>query len=102
MDRRLKLHDELIKTFGIKNCYFQPPESVKLEYPCIIYRLNTGDTQFADNFPFVFRRQYEVIVVSKDPDDSLIEKVAYHFPMSRLSRFYTSDNLNHWVYMIYY
>lgn len=102
MDRRLKLHDELQKALGIKNCYFQPPESLKLQYPCIIYKINTGDTQFAGDMPYVFRRQYELVLVSKNPDEPFIDKIAYHFPMSRFGRFYTADNLNHWTFTIYY
>ncbi len=102
MARRLKLLDELKNVLGINNCYFQPPESIKLSYPCVIYKMDTGDTQFADDTPFTFRRRYELIVISKDPDDELIDKIAYHFPMSRFGRFYTSDNLNHWTFQIYY
>ena len=37
MDRRLQLHEELCSVLGSRNVYFQPPETIKLTYPCIIY-----------------------------------------------------------------
>lgn len=39
-----------------KNVYFQPPESVKLLYPCIVYKRSAGDTRFADNKNIPIRR----------------------------------------------
>ena len=36
MDRRYDLHEELL-TLGAKKTLFQPPPSVQLEYPAIIY-----------------------------------------------------------------
>lgn len=102
MARRLNLHEELTEELGIEYCYFQPPESIKIHYPCVIYKMDTGDTQFADDKPFLFRRRYELIIVSKDPDEELVDTIAYHFPMSRFGRFYTKDNLNYWTFQIYY
>ena len=37
---RLILHDELITLLGSSNVYFQPPTSIKMNYPCIIYKLD--------------------------------------------------------------
>lgn len=102
MASRLELHEELCELLGSRNVYFQPPESVKLRYPCIVYQRNTGDTQFANNNPYTFKLQYMVTAITKDPDSELIEKIAWHFPMSRMDRHFTADNLNHDVFMIYY
>lgn len=102
MGRRLELHDEFLHELGIDNVYFQPPEKLKLNYPCMVYQLNTGDTQFANNKPYLFRKQYMAIYITPDPDSDMPRKIALHFPMSRMDRFYTADNLNHYVFMIYY
>lgn len=102
MASRLKLDEELRKLIENGNVYYQPPESVKMKYPCIVYERSTGDTLFAGNLPYRFTVQYTVTIISKDPDYDLIEKVAKHFPMSRYNRHFTSDNLNHDVFMIYY
>ena len=102
MASRLNLQDEFEQVLGIENVYFQPPEKYKLSYPCLIFQLNTGDTQFADDKPYTFKRQYMATYITKDPDSEMPDKIAKHFPMSRMDRFYTADNLNHFVFMIYY
>ena len=98
MSRRLKLSEVLHDICS--NVYFQPPESVKLKYPCIIYERRTGDTLFADDNPYRFAMSYNVTVIDKNPDSDLPEKVA-NLPMCRMDRCFISDNLNHSVFVIY-
>lgn len=102
MASRLELHEELCDLLGSRNVYYQPPETIKLKYPCIIYQRNSGDTQFANNEPYTFRVQYSVTIITKDPDSDLIEKMAMRFPMCRMDRHFTTQNLNHDNFMIYY
>lgn len=95
---RLKVSDML---HGIcENVYFQPPESVKLTYPCIIYERRTGDTIFADDAPYRFTMCYTITVIDKNPDSELPSQVAM-FPMCKMDRCFTSDNLNHTVFILY-
>ena len=100
--RRLKLHEELCEILGSRNVYFQPPESVRLKYPCIIYSRSTGDVQHADNRPYIINIRYELTLISKDPDSEYITKIQEHFPTCRLDRHFTSDNLNHETFDLYY
>lgn len=102
MDRRLKLHEELCDILGSRNVYFQPPESLKLKYPCIIYDRAHGDTQFADDRPYTFEMSYDLTLVDEDPDSNLIEDIASHFSMCVHDNHFTVDNLNHDVFRIYY
>lgn len=83
------------------NVYFQPPESVKLRYPCIIYSRDSEKTDFANDKPYQHKIQYMVIVIDPNPDSVLLEEVAM-LPTSTFIRHYTADNLNHDVYNIYY
>lgn len=99
MDRRLHLH-QLLETFA-ENVYFQPPENVKLEYPCIIYKRDYADTKFADDIPYRYTKRYMIMVIDKDPDSEIPGKVA-SIPMSLFNRFYTADNLNHDVYNVFF
>ena len=39
--------DEILRSLA-PNVYFQPPETIKIKYPCIIYSLDDYDTRFAD------------------------------------------------------
>lgn len=102
MDRRLRLHEELCKILGSRNVYFQPPESVKLKYPCIIYKRNNADTQYADNTSYTFQIAYQITYVDKNPDTEDILRKLSAFPKCRFDRHYTADNLNHDVFVVYY
>jgi hypothetical protein len=83
------------------NVYFQPPTNVKLVYPCIIYKRDFADTQFADNTPYAHKRRYMITVIDQNPDSEIPGKVA-ELPMSLFNRFYTVDNLNHDVFSVYF
>lgn len=100
MGRSRKELGKVLKEF-CPNVYFQPPESVKLLYPCIIYNRSSGDTQFADNNPYVFQKRYQVMVIDPDPDSEILEKVA-SMPMCVMDRHYTANNLNHDVFNLYF
>lgn len=99
--RRLELQNILEGILGTRNVYFQPPENIKLQYPCIMYSRTSGDTQFANNAPYIMHKRYQIIIMDKDPDSIIPDKVAM-LPMCIFDRSYTADNLNHYVYNIYY
>jgi hypothetical protein len=101
MDRRLELHDELLSIFK-KNVYYQPPESIKLSYPCFIYSLSNGQKFSADNSLYLFNRQYQGMYITTDPDHGLIETVLQHFRYASYDRRFVSDNLYHDSFTIYY
>ena len=98
MDRRLKLHQILVDILGSNHVYFQPPASVKLVYPCIIYQYETGDTQFADDQAYIFVRKYQIQVIDPNPDTEIPDKIA-QLPRCLNDRNYTADNLNHYTYL---
>lgn len=103
LDRRLKLHAELVEILGIeKNVHFQPPETVKLKYPCIIYKRSNSDSQFADNKTYLNRVRYDVTLIDSDPDSDLPDKMIAHFPLCTENRAFTNDNLNHFSFNLYY
>lgn len=103
LDRRLKLHDELVEVLGIeKNVHFQPPETVKLKYPCIIYQRSNSDSQFANNKTYLNRVRYDVTLIDSDPDSDLPDKMIAHFPLCVENRSFTKDNLNHFSFNLYY
>lgn len=102
MDRRLKLHEELCNILGSRNVYFQPPETVKMKYPCIVYSRTDGDTTFANDMPYTFERRYNVTIIDLDPDSEIIEKMAHAFQKCIYDRHFTADNLNHDIFKIYY
>lgn len=101
LDRRLEFHEILCGVLGNKHVYFQPPESLKLKYPCIVYNRTTANSQYGDNRPYTFMICYQVIYIDKDPDSEVIMELA-KLPYSSMDRHYTANNLNHDAFTIYY
>lgn len=99
--RRIELNSLLCSILGNNNVYYQPPESVKIKYPAIIYSRNTIDTKYGDNFPYIQKCAYLVTLLDKNPDSGFVEKLAA-LPLCRYIRNYQSDNLNHDVFLLYY
>ena len=102
MNSRLELQKEFETLLGSKNVYFQPPESIKLKYDCIIYQQRRPDIKRADNKAYGYTQSYDVTIISKSPTFDLPERMVKHFMMCTLDRFYTADNLNHWALTLYY
>ena len=101
MSRRTDLQDIFKSILGSGNVYFQPPASVKLKYPCIIYELSNAQSLFANDKPYTHHLRYDVIVIDRNPDSEIPGKVAM-LPKCSFGRHYTMDNLYHTVYNIYY
>ena len=75
MADRVELQSLLEELLGSKNVYYQPPESVKM--------------------------QYDLTVIAKRPDHPVIKKLLA-LPYCSYDRHYVADNLNHDVLTIYY
>lgn len=101
MDKRLDLQSKLESLLGSRNVYYQPPASIRMKYPAIVYSRDDIDNRHADDGIYMQSHFYEVIVIDEDPDSEIVDKVS-KLPSCRFSRHYTSDNLNHDVFIIYY
>lgn len=102
MGSSLKLHEELCVILGTTNVYFQPPESIKMKYPCIRYSKGAPDLKRANDKIYRNTDRYEVIVIDYDPDSEIPNKLLEHFQMCSISRTYAMDNLNHTALTLYY
>lgn len=101
MGDRSDLQDLLKNLLGSDYVYFQPPNNVSLIYPCIIYKWDRYMTKFASNKPYKGTKGYQIIIIDKNPDSEIPDKIA-QLPMCEFDRFYTADNLNHFVYNIFF
>lgn len=97
--RRLLLHESLCELLGSRNVYFQPPSSIKMKYPAIVYEVARIDNLHANNGVYLSNTGYSVTVIDSDPDSPIVGKVA-SMPTSKFNRHYEKDNLNHDVYTI--
>lgn len=101
MGRREQLHEKLKKLLGSNHVYYQAPEDLKMEYPCIRYSKSNIVSTHADNIKYANNDRYEIIVISKLPDNAVIGKIL-EFPYSLHDRHYVSNNLNHDVIILYF
>lgn len=106
-NRQPELHELLCQilncpTRGFEcRCYFQPPKSISMKYPAIVYGLSSIKSLFANDRVYVFGRQYVVTVIDKNPNSILVDRIAA-LPTSRHDRHYEADNLNHDVFELYF
>ena len=63
MGSRLKLHEMLKDLLGSNNVYFQPPPSLMMKYPCIVYERVRINTKFADNIPYQLNKPYQLTYI---------------------------------------
>lgn len=101
MGSRLELQNLLESILGSRNVYYQPPESIKIKYPAIIYSRNNIDNNFADDIVYMQNHTYQIIVIDANPDSEIVDKIS-KLSMCRYNRHYTSDNLNHDVFILNY
>ena len=101
MADRLDLQGLLEELLESRNVYYQPPESVKMQYPAIRYSKKNIQGVYANNSKYLMRDCYELIVISRKPDDPVIKKLLA-LPYCGYDRPYIADNLYHDVLTIYY
>lgn len=101
MASRLDLQSMLESLLESRNVYFQPPESIKMKYPAIVYGLDDIENTFADDGVYLSLKKYSVTFIDKNPDSELVDKLA-KLPTCRFNRHYKSENLNHWVFLLYF
>lgn len=85
-----------------KKVWFVRPPDNKMVYPCIIYRLSNPNVLRANNHAYVQIPRYNVIYISQEVDDNIIQQMLDLFPTCSFDREYESDGLFHYSFMIYY
>lgn len=101
MSNRLGLQTLLEGVLESRNVYFQPPTSIKMKYPAIVYNVDSISSFYADDGVYLFKRRYNITVIDADPDSSIVDKVLL-LPTCKFVRSFQSDNLNHNVFTIHY
>ncbi len=99
--KRIELQYLLETILESKNVYFQPPSSIQMKYPAIVYSLNDINSVNANNNAYLLNHSYEIIVIDRNPDSKIPDKLS-QLPYCNFSRFYTADNLNHYAFNITY
>lgn len=101
MHSRIELQELLESILGSRNVYYMPPASLKMSYPAIVYELSDIENEHADGRPYVQSIRYTITVIDKNPDSTIPFSIS-KLPTCSFDRPYKSDNLNHYVFNLYY
>jgi hypothetical protein len=101
MDSRPSLQTMLEELIESRNVYNNPPASVKMKYPAIVYCRNGIENLHADDSVYKQNNSYTLTVIDEDPDSEIVKKIS-KLPLCKWIRHFKSDNLNHDVFTLYY
>lgn len=101
MASRLELQTILERVLGSPYVYFQPPNSIEMNYPAIVYGLDKIENSYANDGVYSSKKKYQITVIDEDPDSVVVDRVAV-LPTCRFIRHFESDNLNHDVFTLHY
>ena len=98
---RVDLQTILVDLLGSEHVYFQPPSTVEMTYPCIVYKRDDASEEFANNNLYHRTKRYLVTHIGRDPDSDVPDSIA-QLPRTTMSRSFVADNLNHDVFIVYF
>lgn len=103
MATRLQLHEELKRVLGSSYVYYQPPETLKLNYPCFVYNSEPGEVRHADNKMYIYDARYSLTYITREADHlDTVKRILRNFELIDHDRTFVNDNLYHEVFDLYY
>lgn len=102
INRRMELQKLLTKIIGNTNVYYQPPATVRMNYPCIVYKFSNIQTMRANNGIYLKKRKYSVTLIHKDPENTIVDEILENIQYSNLTSTFNSEGLYHYVFTIYF
>ena len=97
---RIELQEALEDFLGSHNVWYQPPETIKLKYPCILYERNRINTIPADNIAYLKNKDYSLTLIYREADSTLPDDILDAFDFISHDRAYKADNLYHDVFTL--
>lgn len=101
MRDRISLDNILRNCLDSNSVYYNPPENIKMHYPCIVYDRDDSYTSRADDILYHKMKRYRITVIDRDPD-SEIPDIIEELPYCNFDRSYKTDGLCHFVFTLYY
>jgi len=99
MNDRLKLHSDLVSIMGAGNVYYQPPQNIRMSYPCCVYSLDRINDYSANNKAYFFINQYSVTLITKNPEDPAVDELL-KMPYTSFDHHFVVDNLHHFEFVV--
>lgn len=102
MGTRLQLQT-LLESFlpSDRKAWFQPPSTVELSYPTILYSHDYNAVVHSNNYPYKVTKRYQLTVIDENPDSLIVDKVQA-LPMCSMVRKFEADELNHTIFDLYF
>lgn len=100
-DKRLELDAILRSLDPSLHIYFQPPVSIKMQYPAIVYKILKENRIYADNKKYKRNIGYDVTFVHFNPDDDIFDKIT-NLDYCSFNRRFVNENLYHDSFTLYY
>lgn len=101
LERRYSEWNQKVNNRSEHHVYFQSPGVINMIYPCILYSLDMERKLHADDIGYKRDNRYSVTIIDKDPDSTL-RFILNDMPYCSFDRLYVSDNLYHYVFILYY
>lgn len=99
--KRLELQNILTNVLGSSNVYFQPPSTIKMSYPCIVYHLEAFSATNANNSTYKLKRRYKVTYIDRNPDSD-VPLLLENLPYSNMVSTFITEGLNHYIFTLYH
>lgn len=96
---RLQLQARLEELLGSRNVYYQPPETLKMLYPCLVYNPQSVETVYANDDPYMTWDSYLVTSITKEAEDPMLEVLRSERGFA-FDRHFVADNLHHNVFRL--
>lgn len=101
MADRIELQQCLVDILGSEEVYYQPPETIKMSYPAIVYNLDDLSFLHANNNKYKEKRRYAITLIDRNPESSFIDDIL-QLQYCTFDRRYIIDNLNHFIFNIFW
>lgn len=101
MAPRLDLQQMLKTILGSDHVYFQPPPTVQMSYPAIVYKLDDIPKKTAGNSVYKVDRKYQITVIDRNPDSEVYDALI-RMPRSTFERHFIAEGLNHFVLTLFF
>lgn len=101
LPQKTDLIQSKLRSLGIDNVYFEPPQTVKMAYPCAVFHRGTISSRSANNRVYKIDDSYELKYITREPDSEMVHKILRAFQMIRHIRHYTADGLHHDQFKLY-
>ncbi len=107
MANELKWEDlraQLYLIHDTENVYYDPPESIRMDFPCFRFELNNFDVSHADNKAYSKKPRWAVTYITRDIEEieQVAEEMLEHFKYCNFDTSFRADNLEHAVFNLYF